>query len=370
MFARPLSTQLVQVGPMGRQPISFDLYSPSSFLASSLSSATQGSSLWVKGSKLPGTMLDEARELLKCAKNTYVPSHTQADGWVKEYEKFCSGNTSPEKWDDFVALLLLRTSFQPEEKGHLHITSAYTYMRYVLQDRRFYRHSFAESTKALETKAGKIGPIRKAPSLGVEHAENILKYIHTGDAADLKLRSGLWCQVATGGRRVDVSRLGQNCMNWTDGFIDSIHWRWTKSIKNPGNAKLCPTLDEVRSMAGPPPFTEDEWIAWCSADAEGCGLSSYSNNAANTKLDELSNNFTERATTTSLRDIFHRILAQVHNKDSNAMVRFTQHRTGKTLQSVYQERRKLSVPKATAPKKATKKTPAKSGKVQKRKQKK
>lgn len=299
-------------------------------------------------SKLPPvSSLNEARALLEEAKKTFVPSHTTSDAWIAEYVAFCEGTTSNEKWNDFVALLLYRTTIPAGSPGHLHITSAYTYMKYILKDRRFYKHTFSDATKALETKSSKVGPIRKAPTLGEEHAANVLQYIHSGDPAELKLRSGLWCQVVTGGRRVDVSRLGLNCMNWGEEIIESVHWRWTKSIRKAGDSKLCPSLEEVREMAGPPPFTLEEWTQWCHNSKDGCGFEDYSNASANQKLAELSVGFSERATTTSLRDIFHRVLAKVCDRDSSAMVRFTQHRTGKTLQSVYQEKRKISVPTST-----------------------
>ena len=193
MFSTPFVTRRVEVGSIARQPVTIQLYVPSVQMGLlSLQTTSEALGLQVhegcmmRGAKLPPICnLDQARSLMEKTKKASVPEHGTADAWVEEYATFCGGSTSEEKRNDFTSLLLFRTEIPRGETGHLHSTSVLTYIRYILKDRRFYKHTYSAATKALETKASKEGPIRKAPTLSEELQEQILQYVHNGPESDL-----------------------------------------------------------------------------------------------------------------------------------------------------------------------------------------
>ena len=147
-------------------------------------------------------------------------------------------------------------------------------MHYVLHDHRYRRFTFHPATRAIEACASKTGPTRKAPTLGEEHVKVILSYVHEGAASELKLRAGIWCQISTGGRVADVGRLTKNAVNWGDRTIESIHWRWTKSIRRCDRNKVQCMSNRGRSdrHGGVPTFYARTMAGMVQSGPGGAGL--------------------------------------------------------------------------------------------------
>jgi hypothetical protein len=165
-------------------------------------------------------------------------------------------------------------------------------------------------------------------------------------------------QTASGGRVVDVNRVRAGGITWgtKDGKIVSIRsldWKWTKSIKRAKDGKTVFPPPQISDAIGPAPFSVKEWQSWCKREGNLTRpFSEYDTKAINAALRDLSQGFSERLTSTSLRDVYNRLVAEVCDNDATKMVQYTPHRSAKSLQSSYMSGRKISVRKTTVSKKA------------------
>lgn len=331
----------VSLGPLASQPI---IMSVGDGKGLSLAPLMRGSDRL-----LPIHQLPFAREYLHTLEVRYVPAHTTADLWVSEYDRFImsegKGKDSAATWEVFVALLVGRTQIPRGESGHLDFSSVSTYLKYITSANRYRWHESSPPTRAVRTAAAAVGPSHLAPRLCGEHAQRILDYIHFAPAneslEDKMLKAGVWSQLCTGGRAIDISRLREDSFSWEDRVVKATYWRWTKSIRTTQHAKYAPTVEHIRSLIGEPPFTENQWRSW-GLKNEGHPLGTYTASLANSKLKELSQGFSPHATTTSLRDHFHKELAKIFEEDADKMVRHTPHRSSNSLRSNYLNQRKIT----------------------------
>jgi hypothetical protein len=296
-----------------------------------------------KGEKLAGKdRLEEARSTLAKSIAEFVPDSSTAEGWVAEFERHCDGPPTAELFADFTALLYLRTKIPQGAPGHLAVSSCYTYLRYVTGPHRYKRFSHLPCFRAVETEAASIGSKKKAPSAGLDHIAVVKDWMANGPNAELKDRSGAWIQTCTGGRTIDVKRLRGGGLQLTkDRTISAVSWLWTKSIRQPKDAKVAHPPQCVRDAMGPAPFSEKQWSEW-SKGGEAFALPKYDSAEVNVHLARLSKDFTEKLTSTSLRDIYNRLVAGHCDNDTSAMVKFTPHKSAKSLDASYMFGRKVS----------------------------
>jgi hypothetical protein len=309
------------------------------------------------GEKLPARHhLEDGRRALNATIKEYVPDNSTAASWVTEFELFCGGQPTNELFADFCALVYYRTRIPKGQPGHLAVSSAATYLRYVTLKYKKYGHH--PSFRAVETEAGSLGSAGKAPTAGEDHHNFLRTWFQSGPADELRLRGGAWLQTASGGRVVDVNRVRAGGITWgtKDGKIVSIRsldWKWTKSIKRAKDGKTVFPPPQISDAIGPAPFSVKEWQSWCKREGNLTRpFSEYDTKAINAALRDLSQGFSERLTSTSLRDVYNRLVAEVCDNDATKMVQYTPHRSAKSLQSSYMSGRKISVRKTTVSKKA------------------
>ena len=322
-------------------------------------------------SKLPPIdLLHQAKELQAARIKEYTTEAKSADQWISEFEKFCQPEApTATHFEDFSALVYIRTTIPKGQSGHLEVSSVATYMRYIVA--KYRKFSLLPCLKAIETEAGSLGASRKAPSIGDDLLNKIKLWMTTSqDDEGLKLRGGTWLQIGTGGRPCDVSRLragGILFASRTEGTgrqakniitaISHLDWKWTKSIKCTKDAKSVFPPAPVYALLGPAPFTVEDWNRWHKQDMTVRPLANYCSGDVNVELATLSADYTEKLTSTSLRDVYNRLIASICDNNASEMLKFTPHRSAKSISSSYMTGRKLSVKKAPA--KSTKKSRAK-----------
>lgn len=322
---------VVQLGPIGRQPILF-----------SVTKTTELQSSRLRGGIVPSTNVCSL-QALEALSAKYVPRDSTAQLWVKRYEEYIQGKDSNEKFRDFTAGLHARSLLIPEDVNYLAISSINTYLRYITKDPRFRRHAHSKYSRAIAAKAGSLGSLQKSPRLTSEMVSMVVVFIREGSMETLKLRAGMWLQMSVGGRCIDVSRLRQNSLEWDAAGtnIRSVHWRWTKSIRQAQHAKVAPVAQAVLSVMGEPPFTSEVWNTWSREDTEGYPLSTYDSALVNIELGKILQDVDPVPTSTSLRDVFHGVLGELCDHDADEMVKFTPHRSAQSLRSNYMDQRPL-----------------------------
>lgn len=292
------------------------------------------------GERLPPmSVLEEARARLKKTVDAFVPSTTSAASWVSEFEAFAkkraeeTGQSLAECWPDFVALVYFRTTLKVGTPGYLMISSALTYLRYVTL--RYKGLAHAPCFRAVETEAGSIGSLKKAPTADEDLTQKVVQWMQKGPDEKLKVRSAAWLQCSSGGRSIDVARVRGGCLTFKDKNLHCVDWRWTKSIKRGRDAKAVFILPQVQAALGPPPFSEQQWKAWAGQDLMGMPFSKVSNATTNEELAGICQGYDRKLTTTSLRDIYNRIVAAHCDNDPVKMMQYTPHLNAKSISSSY-----------------------------------
>jgi hypothetical protein len=292
----------------------------------------------------------------------YVPDSTTAEGWVKEFEEYAASVTpdSPAPtaahFADFTAMVYYRTTLPHGTKGRLEVSSACTYLRYVVA--KYKKFSALPAFRAVETEAASKGAQRKAPSAGDDLVAVLKGWFASGpqelparptllQQKAMRTRLGAWLQTTTGGRCIDVSQLRSGGVKLRAGGregILSVEWRWTKTIKKPVDAKAVFPPPRVNSEIGPMPCSEKQWLIWAK-DPLFRPFEGYCSADVNVELKALSAGFTEAITSTSLRDVYNRLIAEVCDNDQGRMVRYTPHKSAKSIAGSYLVGRTISVPK-------------------------
>ena len=318
---------MIAVGQVGRRPLC-------------LAVAASPACRVVVDAKLCGKLLDEehlprCRAILLEVKKKFVPSRETADEWREAFETFRrsrAGDSVQDCFDDFAALLYGRTKLKEDEPGKLMVSSVRTYLSYIASGRlEFLR--YGDSFRAVDTQAGSIGSQRVAPVVSNDQLQTILSYVHSGAAEELKTRLGMYLQCYGGGRTVDVRRLRQNGLEWAESgvTIDAFIWRWAKNIQGNSQVKYCPTVPEVLALFGSPPVSAPEWRQLCEKDEYP--LEEYDAQAVNAQLAHLCPG--SGVTSTSLRDLCHKVLKEKYGANANKIVVHTPHRSTKALMSTY-----------------------------------
>ena len=304
--------------------------------------------------KLPDrSNLDAGRSLLSAKIKEYVPDTTTAQEWCKCFESFCGDEPhSAALFSDFCAMVYFRTTIPKGQPGRLEVSSVCTYLRYVVL--KYKKYSVLPCFKAIETEAGSLGSQRKAPSACGEHLAKVQHWLQKGPAAKLKLRSAAWMQTTTGGRSIDVNRLRGGGLILENRQVKSVDWKWTKSIKRPSDAKTVFPPRPIRDAVGPAPFTAAQWKLWSGQDGMARPFATFTSAEVNDELEILSEGFDLKLTSTSLRDVYNRLVADFCDNDAEKMKQYTPHKSAKSLSSSYLSGRKVSIKKSAAKKSAVK----------------
>lgn len=305
------------------------------------------------------THLTESLSLLHSTIKQFVPDCGTSDDWVAEFELYCKDEEKPNPvlFEEFCALVYSRTRIGKGNPGHIAVSSCCTYLRYVTL--KYKRFAHLPCFKAIQTEAGSIGSLKKAPAADSELIEILKNWFAAGPAEDVIARGGAYLQTISGGRPIDVKRLRGGGMVFSGRDIRSIDWRWTKSIKKAKDAKTVFPPEEIFQKLGPPPFTPEQWKKWGGRDGLLFPFADYTSDLVNMHLKELSKGFSEKLLSTSLRNIYHEVLGVTCENDAAKMARFTPHKGCKSLQSSYMSGRKVST---RCPVRASKKAPAKPAK--------
>ena len=311
-------------------------------------------------SKLPSKdHLEAGRQALGKAIKEYVPETTTAKDWCKEFEIFCGSEPhSAELFSDFCALVYYRTTINKGVPGHLSVSSACTYLRYVTA--KYKRYAAFPCFRAIETEAGSLGAYHKAPSVGDEHLQHLKLWFAQGPTDKQKVRCAAWLQTATGGRPIDISRLRCGGLVMDGAHVKSVEWKWTKSIKKAKDAKTVFPPKTLQEKIGPAPFDAKQWKAWGGKDGTDRPFIKYCAGTINKELYMLCEEYDEQLTSTSLRDIYNRLIAEICDNDAEAMLRYTPHKSAVSLKSSYLSGRSFS--KRKAAKKSTVKAAKKTRK--------
>ena len=301
--------------------------------------------------------VEAGRKLLEQKIEMYVPSKETAESWIEAFEKFRSdwrlkqseqgvnrGENLAAEFTDFVAALYSRTQLKDSHghklPGFLEVASVYTYLRYVSQ--KYPSVRFMPAFKAVETESSSIGCKNKAPKIDPSCLKKVLMWISQGPAAELKKRAGAWLQCAAGGRVCDVARLrGPGLQLTPERYPKIVDWRWTKSIKRSADAKTVHPPECVWKKVGPAPFTVKDWTTW--SERHEFPLHDYS---INDELAELSKDFSEKLTSTSLRDVYHEIIDDFCDHDPKKMQAYTVHKSAKSIAASYMSGRRVATAKS------------------------
>ena len=206
---------------------------------------------------------------------------------------------------------------EDEEIGY---RTVFTYMSRAISTKPYLKAT--AFMKVLEQQANLTDGQYRAPECSTE----VVAFLHAelkNPDINILIRMGLWVQMARGGRRVDASRVTIDSPR-----DDGIYWRAGKNIQKTSSRKNVALPHKILSLLPEPPMTWSEWRAMGGAATQPL-LEVYDIFGVNAHLATYP--FTEKITTESIRDIYHRVVIVACNQDYEEATKYTIHSMSSTM---------------------------------------